>query len=85
MALIRDGLRTQYAEALEKFHFYERGLLFAKQDVRNIGPIHPSCYTDEQRDAIAEYAEYKFVVKCIVKELRELKHKIREYDRTHCS
>lgn len=79
-----DGLRTQYAEAIEKFHFYERGLLIAKQAVRNIGPIHPSCYTDEHRAFIAEYAEYKFVVKCLAKDLHELKHKIREYNRTHC-
>lgn len=77
------GLRTQYAEALEKFHIYERGLLFSKQDVRNIGPIHPSCYTDEQQESIAEYRAYKFVVKSMAKDLRELKSKIREYDRTH--
>jgi hypothetical protein len=79
------GLRKQYADALEKFHFYERGLLIAKQDVQETIGTHPSCYTDEQRTAIAEYDAYKFVVKCQSSELRELKHAIREYDRTHSS
>ena len=84
MALIL-GLRKQYATALEKFHFYERGLLIAKQDVRAIGNTHPSCYDDEQRAAIADYRAYKFVVKCSAEELRKLKCQIRGYDRTHSS
>ena len=84
MALIL-GLRKQYATALEKFHFYERGLLIAKQDVRSIGNTHPSCYDDEQRAAIADYRAYKFVVKCSAEELRKLKYQIRCYDRTHSS
>jgi hypothetical protein len=77
------GLRKQYADALEKFHFYESGLLLAKQDVREIGTTHPSCYTDEQRASITNYTEYKFVVKCLAKDLRELKHRIIEYDKMH--
>lgn len=84
MALIL-GLRKQYADALEKFHIYERGLLFAKQDVRAIGNIHPDCYDDEQWAAIAEYKDYKFVVKCMADDLRKLKYQIRGYDRTHSS
>lgn len=84
MALIL-GLRKQYAEALEKFHFYEHGLLLAKQDVRNIGSIHPDCYTDEQWESIVEYRDYKFVVKCSAEDLRKLKYQIREYDRAHSS
>lgn len=85
MALICDGLRKQYAEALEKFHFYERGLLIAKQDAQETIGTHPSCYNDEQRIAIANYDAYKFVVKCSADELRKLKYKIREYDRAHAT
>lgn len=82
MALIH-GLRKQYTETLEKFHFYEWGLLLAKQDVRAIGNTHPSCYDEDQRAAIADYRAYKFVVKCSAEDLRKLKYQIRGYDRTH--
>jgi hypothetical protein len=85
MALKCDGLRKQYATELEKFHFYEQGLLIAKQDIQKTIGVHPSCYNDEQLSAIANYGAHKFVVKCGADKLRKLKYQIREYDRAHSS
>lgn len=84
------GLRKQYEEALEKFHFYERGLLIAKQDIRehmapHLFPEDATCPEETLQNAIDRYEDYKFVVKCQSSELRELKHAIREYDKTHSS
>lgn len=88
MIQLERKLRKQYAEALEKFHYYERGLLIAKQELTEHAGHHlfleDELYHEAQLpQSLAEYKSYKFVVKCMSKELRELKDAIKEYDRQH--
>ncbi len=76
-------LRESYRRLLEKHRFYMNCLLCAKDGIRQ-GDCHYRDFVDDDfgtEHYVAEYRNSKIVVKCMSKELRELKYVIRNLDR----